>query len=436
MEKRKFVLAPMGSAGDVHPLLWVGKLLAARGHDVVMAVQEMMRDVPERAGLRTVAWGNPADQEALLRNPDLWHPKRAFDLITAHAAQWAEELRPVVESEIDPGRTIILAGALSYGARLAAERTGTPVLTAHLQPSIFMSVEDAPVMMAGMEWLPRSPRWMRGAFFRVGNWIVDRKIGPAVIKLRTAAALPVERTLRGVMRTYWHSPHGVVCLFPDWFARRAADWPDNTIHTRFPLYDEADERGVDPRLEAFLAAGDKPVAITPGSANAHGQRFLREAVAACALLKKRPLVITRFPETAGTLPPDGAVFEYLPFGQVFPRAAAVIHHGGIGTMSQCFAAGVPQLVMPMAHDQPDNAFRMKQRLGVGDYLYPKKFTAPRIARTLERLLGDPAVRAACAGVKGHMEAQMPPDAVAALIESLSEKLLAPRGQPEMAATAG
>jgi UDP:flavonoid glycosyltransferase YjiC (YdhE family) len=192
------------------------------------------------------------------------------------------------------------------------------------------------------------------------------------------------------------------------------------------LYDEADERAVDEKLEAFLAAGEKPVVITPGSAHAHGERFIREAVGACVRLKKRPLVVTRFPETAGALPAEGAVFEYVPFGRVFPRAAAVVHHGGIGTMSQCFAAGVPQVVMPMAHDQPDNAYRMKNRLGVGDYLYPNKFVAVRVAKVLERLLGDPAVRAACRGVKGHMESQMPAAEVAGVVEGMAGKLLVER----------
>jgi UDP:flavonoid glycosyltransferase YjiC (YdhE family) len=95
-------------------------------------------------------------------------------------------------------------------------------------------------------------------------------------------------------------------------------------------------------------------------------------------------------------------------------------------MSQCFAAGVPQVVMPMAHDQPDNAYRMKNRLGVGDYLYPNKFVAVRVAKVLERLLGDPAVRAACRGVKGHMESQMPAAEVAGVVEGMAGKLLVER----------
>ncbi len=425
MTNLKFVLAPMGSAGDVHPLVWLGKLLAGRGHEVVMVAQEGIRDISERAGLRTAGWGNREEQEAILRNPDLWHPKRAFDLIATHAGLWAGQIMAAVEGEVEEGRTVILAGALAYGARMGGEKHRAPVLTVHLQPSIFTSVEESPVMMAGWEWLPGSPRFVRKALFRLGNWMVDRKLGPGIRAARAAAGLPVGGK-SGMLQSWWHSEQGVVCLFPEWYARKQSDWPERAVLTRFPLYDEADERAVDEKLEAFLAAGEKPVVITPGSANAHGERFIREAVGACVRLKKRPLVVTRFPETAGTLPSEGAVFEYVPFGRVFPRAAAVVHHGGIGTMSQCFAAGVPQLVMPMAHDQPDNAHRMKNRLGVGDYLYPNKFVAVRVAKVLERLLGDPAVRAACRGVKGHMESQMPAAEVAGVVEGMAGKLLVER----------
>ncbi|MCA9972632.1 MAG: hypothetical protein KC425_20565, partial [Anaerolineales bacterium] len=69
-------------------------------------------------------------------------------------------------------------------------------------------------------------------------------------------------------------------------------------------------------------------------------------------------------------------------------------HGGVGKMNQGLAAGVPLLVMPMSHDQPDNAQRLK-RLGVGDYLAPSKFTGPAVARKLRHLLTDTAVAAAC-----------------------------------------
>jgi UDP:flavonoid glycosyltransferase YjiC (YdhE family) len=75
---------------------------------------------------------------------------------------------------------------------------------------------------------------------------------------------------------------------------------------------------------------------------------------------------------------------------VLPRSAALVHHGGIGTLAQGFAAGIPHLIMPMAFDQPDNALRAT-RHGVARWLAPKQFTAERVTHALGELLGSETV---------------------------------------------
>jgi UDP:flavonoid glycosyltransferase YjiC (YdhE family) len=78
---------------------------------------------------------------------------------------------------------------------------------------------------------------------------------------------------------------------------------------------------------------------------------------------------------------------YVPHRLVFPRAAAVVHHGGVGTTGQGLRAGVPMLVVPHAHDQPDNAFRVEQ-LGVAKSLDATKYRAEAVAPLLKTLLDD------------------------------------------------
>jgi UDP:flavonoid glycosyltransferase YjiC (YdhE family) len=86
---------------------------------------------------------------------------------------------------------------------------------------------------------------------------------------------------------------------------------------------------------------------------------------------------------------------FAPFSRLLPRCAALVHHGGIGTLAQALAAGVPQLTMPMGFDQPDNTTRLV-RLGVAKWVAPSQFTGERVAPLLDSLLTDPAVAAACA----------------------------------------
>ncbi len=92
-----------------------------------------------------------------------------------------------------------------------------------------------------------------------------------------------------------------------------------------------------------------------------------------------------------SLPPSVIHCEFVPFSQLLPRAAALVHHGGIGTCAQGLAAGVPQIVMPMAYDQLDNASRLK-RLGVADSLSPKNFTGTNLTHVLGKLLATPSVQ--------------------------------------------
>jgi rhamnosyltransferase subunit B len=106
----------------------------------------------------------------------------------------------------------------------------------------------------------------------------------------------------------------------------------------------------------------------------------------CESTGRRGLLLTQFREQLPARLPAGVLhFDYLPFSTVLPRTAALVHHGGIGTTAQAISAGIPQLVVPFAHDQPDNAVRV-QGLGVGDYLLPRAYTTKRVVQKLDYLM--------------------------------------------------
>ena len=161
--------------------------------------------------------------------------------------------------------------------------------------------------------------------------------------------------------------------------------------TGFPLYDEGDVAPLSADLQRFLEAGDPPIAFTPGSANWQGRHFLTESAGACRLLGRRGILLTRHREhVPDPLPPGVIHVDFAPFSRLLPRCAAVVHHGGIGSAAQGLAAGVPQLAMPMAHDQLDNATRLK-RLGVARWVAQKAFGH----RALQRRSANYSHRPAC-----------------------------------------
>ena len=106
-----------------------------------------------------------------------------------------------------------------------------------------------------------------------------------------------------------------------------------------------------------------------------------------------------------------------PHQLLFPRAAAVVHQGGAGTLAQAVRAGRPMVVVPHAHDQPDNAFRMA-RLGVARIVRPRSYRAPRVAHELERLLGEENYRARAAEVAATVRSEGGAASAAAAIGAL------------------
>ena len=419
---RKFVLVPAGSSGDIHPFAWLGKGLASLGHEVVVVVHRPFDRTMKGAGLRTLAYGTDEDFEQIIRHPDLWHPRRGFELIARVAPLMYPEIVPRVQAELAPGRTLLVAAGIAFGARIAAEAFDIPLVTVQLQPVVFMSAIDPPVIGAGFEWFRRVPSWMRRAAYWLGDLHSDRLLAPGINAYREQVGL--RQPVRKIMRNYWNSALQVLALFPGWYAAKQADWPPQTVVTRFPLYDESDQVTAPPDLEGFLKDGPPPVLFTPGSANIQARRFFEVGLEACRRLGLRAICVTRYAEQLScALPPNVRHFAYVPFGQVFRRCAALVHHGGIGTVAQGLAAGVPQLVMAMSHDQPDNGARLA-RLGVGAYLYPKAFTSERVAAELARLTESPEVARACLACRSRVEGQMPAEAVFRLLEETHRRACA------------
>jgi len=237
------------------------------------------------------------------------------------------------------------------------------------------------------------PRPIKRTFFWIlDKLVVDRALARPVNSFRATLGLPpVKRIFGGFV----HSPELVIGLFPDWFAPYQPDWPPNTHLTNFLLHDDGHRRTLGDEVENFLHEGSPPILFTPGSAAATLKNFFRESVEACRIAGYRAMLVTNFPEQLPTdLPPGVRHFHYLPFGQILSRCSALVYPGGIGTMAQAIKAGVPHLVVPHGHDQPDNAARV-MKMGLGTTIYPEKYQAPRVASALQLLVRDTGIKQRC-----------------------------------------
>ena len=423
-----FLLVGLGSAGDVHPFVGIGRALRSRGHRVTLITNPYFQAGVIAAGLEFSPISSEEELLDGMRNPDLWHPYKGFAFVARQLmVPFIRELYHLLDRQIGSGPTVIVAPGAALEARVLNERHGVPLATVYLQPVLIRSLIESPrlpmtLMGRGM------PRWCKRLQFWVAdNLFIDPLLRPELNAFRAELGLPAAR---GIMRSWWNSPEKVLGLFPDWFAPPQADWPANLRLTGFPLWDESAVAEPPAGLEDFLAAGSAPIVFTPGSAMMHGHAFFKAAVEACRLLGRRGILLTKFAEQLpAKLPADVAHFRFVPFSQVFPRAAAVVHHGGVGTCAQGLAAGVPQLIMPMSHDQPDNAARL-ERLGVGRELKPKHFRGPRVAAELRPLIDRPGILDRCRTLAARMDARQSLEATCLELESLAAATHpAPRATP-------
>lgn len=413
----RILVVTVGSSGDVHPFVAVALALRDRGHAVRFATNPHFAPLLERLGLPLLPIGTVEHLEESMSHPGLWKPVRGLGVITALALRGIPDVYRLVEEEAAHGDTVVVSHSLAFGARVAHDALGVPLVTLHLAPAAFWSIEAPPVPPNGMGSIEGWPRVARRLSLGLADKLVDLKLGPSLNRFRASVGLA---PVRHVGSRWWHSPQRVVGLFPDWYAAPQPDWPPQAALTGFPLYDEQGVSGVPSDLEAFLAeaaaAGDPPVAFAPGSFNRQAHRFFAAAADACRRLGRRGILLTRFPEQLPGQLPSGVVHAgYAPFSALLPRVAALVHHGGIGTCAQALAAGRPQLVMPLGFDQPDNAARLA-RLGVASALPPKRFHGASVARELDTLLGSDAVAGRSAEIARRFDGIDPVSRTCHLIE--------------------
>ena len=414
------LLFPVGSAGDVHPFIGLGLALKTRGHQVTVVTNGHFGPLARRVGLDFVEQFSDAQYRETLDNPDLWHPVKGFKIVMQATLLLMRPTYDLIKDRYIAGETVVVAGCLSFGARIAQEMLGIPLATVHLQPAVFRSVHQGPTF-ARMSLAGRMPHFLKRAiYWSMDSLMIDRLLAPGINAFRAELGLaPVRRLFDG----WWNSPQCVLALFPDWYAAPQPDWPPQTRLTGFPLYDESGAAEVPAALASFLARGEPPIVFTPGSAMRQGNSFFEASVDACRRLGRRGVLLTQFRDQVPAYLPDSiSHFAYVPFSQVLPKSAALVHHGGIGTTAQALAAGIPHLVMPMAHDQPDNAARLV-RLGVARSIRPRAYKAPEVAKSLAELLGSPAIAERCCKIARRFDDVDPLGEACRIIEQLAEHRL-------------
>ncbi len=403
----RIVFATFGTFGDVNPLVGLGAELQRRGHSVVLAAPEMFRCQAAGAALGFTPVRPDQDPDNAALAAIIYDRKRGTErglrefLFPALRDSY-EDLLAAVQAE--GGADLLLASELAYAAPMVAAITGVRWVSYVLAPFSFFSAFDPPV-------LPPYPKLSRvlaevpfaGHLLRPFARAVTRSWCKPVDALRKELGLGDGGS---PLFEGKHAPGLVLALFSSLLGSPQPDWPRQTRQCGFIFYDRnAENAALSPELEEFLAAGAPPIVFTLGSAAVldPGDFFRQSAQAAQRLGRRAVLVTGRKPGSIAEAP-DLFCAEYAPYSLLFPRAAAIVHQGGVGTTAQALLAGRPMLVMPYSHDQLDNA-RRAQRLGVARVVPREQYTATRAADALQRLFANPryAAGAEAAGARIRRE---------------------------------
>ncbi len=390
---KRILLTTFGSLGDLHPYLALARGLQAHGARPVIGTSAFYREMVERRGLAFVPIRPdvPAPQEMQRVAVDLMDARKGTATVVREMTMpWVRESYADTLAAAEDA-DLLISHILTFATPLVAETRGIPWVSVVLQPMLFFSAYDPPALPL-FQWVNRlpfnpGPGFWRG--MRRGAMLTARQWYGELRALQRDLGRP---TNQDPLFETW-SPWLTLALFSPHFAPPQPDWPPHTVATGFPFLDLPEEEVLPPHLDAFLDDGPPPIVFTLGSSAVWTPgSFYAESIEAAQRLGRRALLLAgpQAAERMLALPEGILAVDYAPHAAIFPRAAAIVHQGGIGTTAQALRAGKPTIIVPFAHDQFDNA-RRSERLGLGLTMARDRYTAASATRTLHRLLSNPDI---------------------------------------------
>lgn len=391
----RIVIVSPGSRGDVEPYVGLGEGLKEAGHSVRLITHQNFESLIKSHGLEF--WPvesnvqNIAQSEEMSERLEKGNFLSVMSQMKKEAERGAVDLAEVgLEACRDADMVLAGVGGLYVGLGLA-EKFDLPFLQAYYVP--FLPTEAYPSFL-----FPKLPSWMGGYANRFSHHLVrqimwqsfrsaDKRVRKQVLNLPTAPFWGPYKIDR-----LHHNP--ILYGFSPSVIPQAADLDANIIVTGYWFLEPATDWNPPRELVEFIQADSPPIYIGFGSmSNRKPEQTADLVLRALEQTKQRAVMLSGWSGLRKKDLPDSVLMiDSVPFSWLFPRMAAVIHHGGAGTTALGLRAGVPSIIIPFFADQPFWGYHVA-KLGVGPEPIPRrKLTSERLARAIQRVLTDQAMR--------------------------------------------
>lgn len=416
----KVLIMTLGTRGDVQPFVALARGLLAAGHEVVLAA-------PQRFAGFVAGHGVPfaGVDDGPMRLMD--DPAIAGAVIEGGMPAWLQQARTmpamftqlladcwaVASQGAGAGADVVVHNGQIIAGQHVAEKLGILAVLALPIPMYVPTREFPWPGVTVPSWLPAAANW---ATF-LGMQAPAAIFGRVVDRWREGTlGLPRRRGRHDPLRRPDNGPAPVLHAFSPSVLPPPADWPDS-VHTTGYWFLPPTDGALPPQVEGFLQAGDPPVFVGFGSMSGPDP-----ARTTALVLEATRRAGTRLVIGAGWggldrgMSGDGVlVVEDVDYRRLFPRVAAVVHHGGAGTTGTAFASGRPQVVCPFVADQPFWA-RLAHDRGVAPAPQPQRhLTAAGLATAITTAATDPDMARAAQELCRSVRAE---DGVSAAVSAL------------------
>jgi len=412
------IIAP-GSRGDVQPYIALGKGLLAAGHNVRLLTHENFENFikaheleywPLRGNVQKIA-GSQEMRELLEEGNYLKIAAFQAKAAKKAAIKWAED---GLAACADMDLLIAGIGGLYIGISLA-EKLKRPLIQAHSIP--FTPTKNFPGALfpqtaLNLDCVNNLSHHITRQIMWQGFREADKVVRQDVLGLDPAPFWgPYHSDVLDDMPVLYGFSPAVIPQPPDWDA-------DKKI-TGYWFLDTDEEWKPSSKLVDFLDAGSKPVYIGFGSMSTRNpEETANLVIDAIGMSEQRAILLSGWSGLqVNNLPDSVFLLDSVPHSWLFPRVAAVVHHGGAGTTAAGLRAGVPTIVIPFFGDQPFWGARVAE-LGVGPKpISRKKLTPERLSQAIREAVTNIEMRQRASSLGERIRSE---DGVASAVEIIQQ----------------